>query len=201
MRTSTGLGEGRRWAASSYGAGELLYDGYEAAEEVDSDCVEGEGGTADRGGRGLRRRRHRAARCGGGGAGAGRGAAGEAAGGRRHGAGPAARGRAVRGGLRRAPASRRCASACWATPRRPGRACAGPGQTPGALLASGLAAVAERPVDLRNVALPGAQSDDLERQVTLLLADPRRTPGRLRDHDRRERRHAPDAARPSRCAV
>ncbi|MFC6067934.1 SGNH/GDSL hydrolase family protein [Streptomyces ochraceiscleroticus] len=44
-------------------------------------------------------------------------------------------------------------------------------QTPGALLASGLAAVAERPVDLRNVALPGAQSDDLERQVTLLLAD------------------------------
>ncbi|MEV0604441.1 SGNH/GDSL hydrolase family protein [Streptomyces sp. NPDC050315] len=44
-------------------------------------------------------------------------------------------------------------------------------QTPGALLASGLAAIAERPVDLRNVALPGAQSDDLERQVTLLLAD------------------------------
>ncbi|POX38280.1 GDSL family lipase [Streptomyces sp. Ru73] len=44
-------------------------------------------------------------------------------------------------------------------------------QTPGALLASGLAALAERPVDLRNVALPGAQSDDLERQVTLLLAD------------------------------
>ncbi|MGK5628687.1 SGNH/GDSL hydrolase family protein [Streptomyces sp. URMC 123] len=46
-----------------------------------------------------------------------------------------------------------------------------PRQTPGALLASGLAAVAERPVDLRNVALPGAQSDDLERQVTLLLAE------------------------------
>lgn len=45
------------------------------------------------------------------------------------------------------------------------------GQTPGALLASGLAAVAERPVDLRNVALPGAQSDDLERQVTQLLSD------------------------------
>jgi lysophospholipase L1-like esterase len=42
-------------------------------------------------------------------------------------------------------------------------------QTPGALLASGLAAVAERPVELRNVALPGAQSDDLERQVTMLL--------------------------------
>lgn len=49
-------------------------------------------------------------------------------------------------------------------------------QTPGALLASGLAAVAERPVELRNVALPGAQSDDLERQVTLLLAERDRTP-------------------------
>lgn len=45
------------------------------------------------------------------------------------------------------------------------------GQTPGALLASGLAAVAERPVELRNVALPGAQSDDLDRQVALVLAD------------------------------
>ncbi|WP_406861314.1 SGNH/GDSL hydrolase family protein [Streptomyces sp. HUAS MG47] len=44
------------------------------------------------------------------------------------------------------------------------------GQTPGALLASGLAAVAERPVDLRNVALPGARSDDLDRQVSLLLS-------------------------------
>jgi lysophospholipase L1-like esterase len=50
------------------------------------------------------------------------------------------------------------------------------GQTPGALLASGLAAVAERPVDLRNVSLPGATSDDLERQVTLLLSDPSRAP-------------------------
>ncbi|MFI6639225.1 SGNH/GDSL hydrolase family protein [Streptomyces sp. NPDC050504] len=50
------------------------------------------------------------------------------------------------------------------------------GQTPGALLASGLAAVAERPVELRNVALPGAQSDDLERQVGQLLSDPVRTP-------------------------
>ncbi|MFF3325433.1 SGNH/GDSL hydrolase family protein [Streptomyces sp. NPDC002889] len=50
------------------------------------------------------------------------------------------------------------------------------GQTPGALLASGLAAVAERPVAVRNIALPGAQSDDLERQVTLLLADRTRTP-------------------------
>ncbi|WP_078901310.1 SGNH/GDSL hydrolase family protein [Actinacidiphila yeochonensis] len=42
-------------------------------------------------------------------------------------------------------------------------------ETPGALLASGLAAVAERPVSLVNVALPGARSTDLERQVTLLL--------------------------------
>ncbi|WP_282693112.1 SGNH/GDSL hydrolase family protein [Streptomyces sp. CC208A] len=46
------------------------------------------------------------------------------------------------------------------------------GQTPGALLASGLAAVAERPVALKNVALSGARSDDLERQVSLLLAQP-----------------------------
>ncbi|MER6068743.1 SGNH/GDSL hydrolase family protein [Streptomyces sp. NPDC001817] len=44
------------------------------------------------------------------------------------------------------------------------------GQTPGALLASGLAAVAERPVELRNVALPGAQSDDLDRQVASVLS-------------------------------
>ncbi|MFC9298215.1 SGNH/GDSL hydrolase family protein [Streptomyces sp. NPDC057011] len=42
-------------------------------------------------------------------------------------------------------------------------------QTPAALLASGLAAVAERPVELRNVALSGAMSDDLDRQVGLLL--------------------------------
>ncbi|MFG2815364.1 SGNH/GDSL hydrolase family protein [Streptomyces sp. NPDC004673] len=46
------------------------------------------------------------------------------------------------------------------------------GQTPGALLAAGLAAVAERPVSLRNVALPGATSDDLDRQVALVLAAP-----------------------------
>ncbi|AZQ35251.1 SGNH/GDSL hydrolase family protein [Streptomyces cyaneochromogenes] len=50
------------------------------------------------------------------------------------------------------------------------------GQTPGALLASGLAAVAERPVVLRNVALPGARSDDLDRQVALVLADPALAP-------------------------
>lgn len=43
-------------------------------------------------------------------------------------------------------------------------------QTPGALLASGLSAVAERPVELRNVALPGAQSDDLDRQVGLTVS-------------------------------
>ncbi|MCX4692975.1 SGNH/GDSL hydrolase family protein [Streptomyces sp. NBC_01408] len=42
-------------------------------------------------------------------------------------------------------------------------------QTPAALLASGLAAVAERPVELRNVAQSGAMSDDLDRQVNLLL--------------------------------
>ncbi|EFG07273.1 SGNH/GDSL hydrolase family protein [Streptomyces clavuligerus] len=50
------------------------------------------------------------------------------------------------------------------------------GQTPGALLASGLAAVVERPVEVRNVALPGARSDDLDRQVRLLLADASRRP-------------------------
>jgi lysophospholipase L1-like esterase len=48
-------------------------------------------------------------------------------------------------------------------------------ETPGALLASGLAAVAERPVTLMNVANPGAQSDDLDRQVSLLL-DPATQP-------------------------
>jgi lysophospholipase L1-like esterase len=50
------------------------------------------------------------------------------------------------------------------------------GQTPGALLASGLAAVAERPVEFRNVALPGARSDDLDRQVALVLANPSGAP-------------------------
>ncbi|MFI7099688.1 SGNH/GDSL hydrolase family protein [Streptomyces sp. NPDC050161] len=49
-------------------------------------------------------------------------------------------------------------------------------ETPGALLASGLAALSERPVDFRNVALPGAQSDDLERQVDLLLGDGAQAP-------------------------
>jgi lysophospholipase L1-like esterase len=44
-------------------------------------------------------------------------------------------------------------------------------ETPGALLASGLAAVAERPVDFVNVANPGAQSSDLARQVGVLLGD------------------------------
>ncbi|WP_129842245.1 SGNH/GDSL hydrolase family protein [Streptomyces sp. RFCAC02] len=50
------------------------------------------------------------------------------------------------------------------------------GQTPGALLAAGLAAVAERPVELHNVALSGARSSDLERQVSLLLTEPGRAP-------------------------
>ncbi|WP_199827643.1 SGNH/GDSL hydrolase family protein [Streptomyces specialis] len=50
------------------------------------------------------------------------------------------------------------------------------GQTPGALLASGLAAASERPVELHNVALSGAGSADLERQVSLLLTDPGRAP-------------------------
>lgn len=49
-------------------------------------------------------------------------------------------------------------------------------QTPGALLASGLAAVAERPVELRNVALSGAMSDDLDRQTGLLLDGDERAP-------------------------
>ncbi|MDH6136403.1 lysophospholipase L1-like esterase [Kitasatospora sp. MAA4] len=43
-------------------------------------------------------------------------------------------------------------------------------ETPGALLAAGLASVAERPVRLVNVAVSGARSDDLERQVRLVLA-------------------------------
>jgi lysophospholipase L1-like esterase len=49
-------------------------------------------------------------------------------------------------------------------------------QTPGALLASGLSAFAEQPVELRNVAVPGARSDDLERQVSLALSDPAGVP-------------------------
>ncbi|MHC5908402.1 SGNH/GDSL hydrolase family protein, partial [Streptomyces sp. S6] len=49
-------------------------------------------------------------------------------------------------------------------------------QTPGALLASGLAAVAERPVLLRNVSHPGAQSDDLDRQVALVLGSAEQVP-------------------------
>lgn len=42
-------------------------------------------------------------------------------------------------------------------------------ETPGALLAAGLASVAERRVRLVNVALSGARSSDLERQVDLAL--------------------------------
>jgi lysophospholipase L1-like esterase len=44
-----------------------------------------------------------------------------------------------------------------------------PEQTPGARIACGLAAVAELPVRLANVALVGARSADLDRQVTLAL--------------------------------
>jgi lysophospholipase L1-like esterase len=43
-------------------------------------------------------------------------------------------------------------------------------QTPGAQIAQGLAEIAERPVKLTDVALVGARSADLERQVTLALA-------------------------------
>ncbi|GAA1974844.1 SGNH/GDSL hydrolase family protein [Kitasatospora viridis] len=45
-------------------------------------------------------------------------------------------------------------------------------ETPGSLLASGLASVAERRVRLVNVAVSGARSDDLARQVRLALATP-----------------------------
>ncbi|HZE65023.1 MAG TPA: SGNH/GDSL hydrolase family protein [Sporichthyaceae bacterium] len=48
-----------------------------------------------------------------------------------------------------------------------------PEQTPGARIACGLAAAAELPVRLTNVALVGARSADLDRQVTVALeADP-----------------------------
>lgn len=48
-----------------------------------------------------------------------------------------------------------------------------PADTPGARLAEGLAAVTGRPVALRNVAVSGARSADLDRQVDLVLdADP-----------------------------
>ena len=39
-----------------------------------------------------------------------------------------------------------------------------------------VAAIAERPVGLSTVAVPGARSDDLDRQVSLALADPSRVP-------------------------
>ena len=45
-----------------------------------------------------------------------------------------------------------------------------PEETPGAVLAAGLAEAAGRPVRLHNVARTGAQSGDLERQVGLVLA-------------------------------
>jgi lysophospholipase L1-like esterase len=43
-------------------------------------------------------------------------------------------------------------------------------ETPGGLLATGLAALSGRPVDLRVVAVSGAETDDLDRQVSLALA-------------------------------
>ncbi|MGH3490814.1 MAG: SGNH/GDSL hydrolase family protein [Actinopolymorphaceae bacterium] len=43
-------------------------------------------------------------------------------------------------------------------------------ETPGGLLATGLAALSGRPVDLRVVAVSGAETDDLDRQVGLALA-------------------------------
>lgn len=55
-------------------------------------------------------------------------------------------------------------------------------QTPGALCASGLAVIAERPVRLRNVALTGARSEDLERQVTMLLGAAGGRPDAARRH-------------------
>ncbi len=44
-------------------------------------------------------------------------------------------------------------------------------QTPGAQIALGLAGIAERPVKLTDTALVGARSADLDRQVTLALAE------------------------------
>ena len=67
-------------------------------------------------------------------------------------------------------------------------------QTPAALCASGLAVVAERPVELRNVALSGARSDDLERQVTMLLgAEPEARAEGVAPQARPDRAAAPDA--------
>ena len=71
-----------------------------------------------------------------------------------------------------APASRRCGWRMLGDSTAAGQGVRRAGQTPGALLASGLAAVAERPVELRNVALPGAQSDDLDRQVVAAAGGP-----------------------------
>ncbi|HEY8454338.1 MAG TPA: SGNH/GDSL hydrolase family protein [Actinopolymorphaceae bacterium] len=44
-----------------------------------------------------------------------------------------------------------------------------PDETPGALLANGLAALSGRPVDLRVVAVSGAETQDLDRQITQAL--------------------------------
>ena len=77
---------------------------------------------------------------------------------------------------------------------RRARACTGPGRPRARCWPPGWRRSRSGRWSCVNVALPGAQSDDLDRQVALVLADPAAAAGRLRDHDRRERRHAPDAA-------
>lgn len=148
--------------------------GYKEVAATYVELVEGEGGTADRGGRRVRRRRI--------------GLVGAAAVGvvlaevqlaKRH----------VGNGHAHAPRADGLYGYAYAVQDGPplrltmlgDSTAAGQGvhrarQTPGALLASGLAAVAERPVEMCNVALPGAQSDDLDRQVAVALADTSRVP-------------------------
>ena len=101
------------------------------------------GRAADRGGCGVRRRRHPAARRRRGRAACWRRPAGEAADGRDAGRATRRAADGLYGAAHGRP--RRCGSSCSATPRPPGSACTGPARRPAALLASGLAAVAERP--------------------------------------------------------
>ena len=134
---------------------------------------------------------------GGGRAAAGRGAAGEAHGGRLGSDDAAARRRPLRRRLRpRAPAT----AAAARLPRRLHRG--GPGRAPGPPdpgRAARLGArgggrapggAAQRGAARRPVGRPGAPG------ARCCWRTAARSPGRLRDHDRRERRHAPDAARP-----
>ena len=126
---------------------------------------------------------------------AGRGPAGQAHGGRLAAHDAAARRRPVRRSPSATARPRRCASACWATPRRPGQGVHRARQTPGALLASGLAAVAERPggaAQRRAARRPVRRPGPPGRSCCWRTGAP--AAGRLRDHDRRERRHPPDAA-------